>query len=330
METWLPLLFVAIMGLALLIYIVLDGFDLGIGLLLPLADEAEKNRMIASIGPFWDANETWIVLGVGILLIAFPRAHGMILSTLYLPVTLMLMGLILRGVAFDFRIKAGLSKRSLWNRLFFTGSLVAAMAQGWMLGMYVMGLDYHSVSIGFSIAIALALPAFYVMLACAWLFTKAEGSLFDKAVRWARWTLLPAGLGLLLISVATPIASDAIADKWFSLPAGIGLLPIPLTTLIAFSVVAWFIWNKALLQAGYGWVVFAALAVICLMCTLGLAYSIYPDIIIGKLSLWEAVAATNSLLFVLTGVAITVPMILGYTITVYRVFRGRAGELSYD
>ena len=136
MDTWLPLLFVSIMGLALLIYIILDGYDLGIGILLPLADDNEKDRMIAAIGPFWDANETWIVLGVGVLLIAFPKAHGVVLTALYLPVTFMLVGLILRGVAFDFRVKAKSEYKRMWNRLFAIGSLIAATSQGWMLGKY--------------------------------------------------------------------------------------------------------------------------------------------------------------------------------------------------
>ena len=133
MVDWLPLFFVFTMGLALLIYVILDGYDLGIGILLPFATEEEKDVMIAAIGPFWDANETWIVLGVGILLIAFPQAHGIILTSLYVPVTLMLFGLILRGVAFDFRVKAGDHRRGLWNKLFSVGSLLATLSQGWMV-----------------------------------------------------------------------------------------------------------------------------------------------------------------------------------------------------
>ena len=124
MEQALPVIFMLVMGLSLLVYVVLDGYDLGVGLLLPLADDDQKDLMIASIGPFWDANETWIVLGVGVLLIAFPSAHGVVLSALYLPVTLMLFGLILRGVAFDFRVKAGSRRKAQWNRLFFVGSAV--------------------------------------------------------------------------------------------------------------------------------------------------------------------------------------------------------------
>ena len=135
----LPLIFMAVMGLSLLAYVVLDGYDLGVGILLPFADNAEKDIMVSSIGPFWDANETWLVLGIGVLLVAFPKAHGMVLSALYLPVAVMLIGLILRGVSFDFRVKARAERKTLWNRLFALGSLMAAMAQGWMLGAWLTG-----------------------------------------------------------------------------------------------------------------------------------------------------------------------------------------------
>jgi cytochrome bd ubiquinol oxidase subunit II len=161
---WSEALPVTLMGLAMLFYVVLDGYDLGVGLLLPRGDDADKDTMIASIGPFCDANETWLVLGVGILLIAFPKAHGLVLTALYLPVALMLIGLILRGVAFDFRVKAQDAHKPLWNFAFFAGSGLAAAAQGWMLGHYITGLKpglYYDVFAG---AIALALPAAYVLL----------------------------------------------------------------------------------------------------------------------------------------------------------------------
>lgn len=139
---WLPLVFALVMALAMLAYVILDGYDLGVGVLLRRADdEAQKDSMIASIGPFWDANETWLVLGVGVLLVAFPMAHGVILGSLYLPVALMLMALTLRGVAFDFRVKARDAHKATWNRIFAGGSLVTALAQGWMLGAYVTGFQ---------------------------------------------------------------------------------------------------------------------------------------------------------------------------------------------
>ncbi|HZF80352.1 MAG TPA: cytochrome d ubiquinol oxidase subunit II, partial [Rubrivivax sp.] len=135
----LPVIFLGLMGLSMLAYVVLDGFDLGVGMLLHRAGDEDKDVMVASIGPFWDANETWLVLGVGILLIAFPKAHGLILQALYLPVALMLLGLILRGVAFDFRVKARAHHKPLWNRAFLAGSALASVAQGWMLGRYIVG-----------------------------------------------------------------------------------------------------------------------------------------------------------------------------------------------
>ncbi|HET9206718.1 MAG TPA: cytochrome d ubiquinol oxidase subunit II, partial [Burkholderiaceae bacterium] len=135
----LPVIFMALMGLSMLVYVVSDGYDLGVGMLMHRATPEEKDVMIASIGPFWDANETWLVLGIGILLVAFPKAHGVVLTELYLPVALMLIGLILRGVAFDFRVKARDVHKPLWNRAFLTGSALASVAQGYMLGRYITG-----------------------------------------------------------------------------------------------------------------------------------------------------------------------------------------------
>ncbi|NQX88133.1 MAG: cytochrome d ubiquinol oxidase subunit II [Halioglobus sp.] len=330
MTEFLPIFFVCAMGLALLIYVVLDGFDLGIGILLPFADEREKDIMIASIGPFWDANETWIVLGVGVLLIAFPRAHGIVLTALYIPVTIMLFGLILRGVAFDFRVKADSHHRSMWNRAFFVGSLTASMAQGWMLGAYITGLQNTPTGFAFAALISVTLPALYILLGGAWLLIKTEGALFDKAARWCRHAWLPMGVALLLVSLATPLASASIADRWFTLPNLIGLLPIPVSCTIAFVGIGWLLRRMDVLRAGYAPLIFVALVLICLMAALGLAYSIYPDIIIGRMTLYEAAAATNSLQFIFWGVAITLPLIGGYTIYVYRVFSGKATELSYD
>lgn len=327
---WLPIFFVLVMGFALFMYTILDGYDLGIGLLLPLAEEHEKDRMIATIGPFWDANETWIVLGVGVLLMAFPEAHGIVLTSLYLPVAIMLVGLTLRGVAFDFRVKAKTEYRATWNHLFFVGSLSASMAQGWMLGRYVMGLSDSNVSLLFAIAIAFLLPVLYIMLGCGWLLVKTEGELYAKAARWARIFVLPLGLSLFIISIATPIASESIADRWFSLPEAIGLLPIPISSIIAYSVILWVLHNEKLLDADYGWLVFVSLIVLCVMCAVGLAYSIYPDVVIGKMTIWEAAASHDSLKFSFYGTVIAVPSIFLYTVFIYRVFSGKTTELSYE
>lgn len=327
---WLPIFFVAVMGFALLMYTLLDGYDLGIGILLPLADDAQKDEMISTIGPFWDANETWIVLGVGVLLMAFPQAHGLVLTSLYLPVAIMLIGLTLRGVAFDFRVKARTEHKAIWNQLFFIGSLIAATAQGWMLGSYIMGLTDTAISLAFSIAISLLLPSLYIMLGVGWLLVKTDGELYKKASQWGRKFVLPLGLGLFLVSIATPIASEEIASKWFSLPEAIGLLPIPFAAAIAYFVIIWVLRSPKVLAADYGWIVYVALVVICVMCALGLGYSIFPDVVIGQLTIWEAAASRDSLMFAFVGTVIAVPGIFIYTVFIYRVFAGKIKSLSYE
>jgi cytochrome d ubiquinol oxidase subunit II len=328
-ETLLPLVFVAIMGFSLVAYVILDGYDLGIGLLLPFASSAEKDTMVASIGPFWDANETWLVLGVGVLLIAFPAAHALVLTALYIPVTVMLFGLILRGVSFDFRVKAASEQKRMWNRAFAGGSLIAACAQGWMLGSYVTGLVPGAVNVAFSLLIALTMPALYVVLGAGWLLLKTEGELFDKALVWGRRAMPVMGIGLLGISLATPLVSDTIAAAWFSLPNFIGLLPIPLATIVAFGAVYWVLGRRDVALAGYAWIVLGGTVLVCVLAALGLAYSLYPYIVIDRLTIFEAAADPGSLTFVLVGVAIVLPFTIAYTIFVYRVFRGKATGLTY-
>lgn len=328
-ETLLPLVFMGIMGLALLAYVVLDGYDLGVGLLLPFAGEEEKDVMVSSIGPFWDANETWLVLGIGVLLIAFPRAHGLVLSALYLPVAVMLIGLILRGVSFDFRVKARAARKAMWNRLFAAGSLMAAAAQGWMLGSYLTAFDTGLLARLFSLLIALTLPTSYAMLGAGWLIMKTEGALRAKAVRWARLLLWPMGAALVGISVATPLVSPNVFDKWFAMPQFIGLLPIPVACAAAFFAAFHVAGRDDVVRAGYGWVVFASTVLIFVLAFLGLAYSIYPYIVIDRLTVWQAASAHESLVVIFVGVAITLPAIIVYTIYMYRVFWGKADALSY-
>jgi len=325
----LPLIFMGIMGVALLLYVILDGYDLGIGMLLPLASAEQKDMMIASIGPFWDANETWLVLGVGVLLIAFPSAHGLVLSTLYVPVTVMLVGLILRGVSFDFRVKADVRQKRMWNRAFALGSFIAACAQGWMLGSYVTGLQTGPLSVAFAALIAVTLPALYLVLGAGWLLLKTEGELFDNAARWGRRAMLPMGVALLAVSVATPLVSPTIAAKWFTLPNFIGLMPIPIATLIAYLAVFWILQRNATGRAGHAWLVLAGTVLMCVMAALGLAYSLYPYVVLDRLTVWDAAAAHNSLQFVLVGVALVLPFTLLYTAFVYHLFRGKVRNLTY-
>ncbi len=327
-DTALPVIFMALMGISMLVYVVSDGYDLGVGMLMHRASDAEKDVMIASIGPFWDANETWLVLGVGILLIAFPRAHGVVLGELYLPVAFMLIGLMLRGVAFDFRVKARDSHKKTWDRLFFAGSTVAAVSQGWMLGRYVSGFGTGWNYPLFAAAIAVALPMAYVLMGATWLVMKTEGELQQRAVHWAKRAWLPMVGGMVLISMATPWVSEVVRQRWFALPEIIALMAIPLMTGIALLAVRWLL-NTDAVRGPLCWLPFVLLIVVFVLGFLGLAYSIYPFVVIGQMTIWQAASSPAALTVILIGVCISVPAIAGYTIFSYRVFRGKTGELKY-
>lgn len=326
--TALPVIFLALMGVAMLAYVVLDGYDLGVGLLLHRATPEQRDTMIASIGPFWDANETWLVLGVGILLIAFPKAHGLVLTALYLPVALMLVGLVLRGVAFDFRVKAQDEWKPLWNFAFWAGSGLAATSQGWMLGRYITGFAEGWLATLFAGVIALLLPAAYVLLGACWLVMKTEGALQQMAVRWAKLAWPPLVLGMGLVSVVTPLVSITVRERWFSMPEFIALLPIPLVTLAALGTARAML-NSTQVLGRLCWLPFVAVVAVFLFGAIGLAYSLFPYVVMDRLTVWEAASATSSLAVIAIGCAITVPAIAGYTVFSYRVFAGKVRELRY-
>ena len=323
MSVDLPLIFTALMGLAILIYVVLDGYDLGVGMLMPAGSAEEQDVMVSSIGPFWDANETWLVLGIGLLLIAFPPAYGMILGALYIPVAIMLVGLMLRGAAFEFRVKALGWHRELWNWLFWFGSFLAALAQGLMLGRtitgYAGGFGYWL----FSLVVAGGLCGGYVLLGSTWLVLRTEGALQQKAIVWARWGLAWVALGVALVSLATPLASATVRAKWFDFPHTLGLMLLPLATIAAG---AW-VWRTL---GRSDWKPFAGSVAIFALAFAGLAYSLFPYLIIDRMTIWQAAADPSSLEFVLVGALVVLPFILGYTAFSYRVFRGKARAGLYE
>lgn len=327
-DTALPVIFMVLMGVSMLVYVVSDGYDLGVGMLMHRATDAEKDVMVASIGPFWDANETWLVLGVGILLVAFPKAHGLVLGELYLPVTLMLIGLTLRGVAFDFRVKARDSHKRTWDRLFFAGSTLASVAQGWMLGRYISGFGTGWNYPVFAAAIAVALPMAYVLMGATWLIMKTEGELQERAVQWARIAWAPMVGGMLLISMATPWVSVEVRARWFALPEILALAAIPLMTGVALMAVRGLL-NTRMVRGPICWLPFTLLVLVFVLGFLGLAYSIYPYVVIGQLTIWQAASSPAALKIILVGTCISVPAIVGYTVFSYRVFRGKTGELRY-
>ncbi|MBC8023163.1 MAG: cytochrome d ubiquinol oxidase subunit II, partial [Burkholderiales bacterium] len=310
----LPVVFMALMGLAVLAYVVLDGYDLGVGMLMPAATDEEQSMMVASIGPFWDANETWLVLGIGILLAAFPVAHGVVLGALYLPVVAMLVGLMFRGVAFELRIKAQGWHRELWNWLFWAGSFIAAFFQGVMLGRYVTGFERGLGYWLFAIVVGASLCGGYVLLGATWLILKSEGELRRKSIAWARWGLLWVALGVALVSLGTPMVSQTVRDKWFDFPRTLWLMVLPAATVAC----GYWLWRATSAMRrgvpGSDRAPFMAAVAIFTLAFLGLAYSLFPYVVIDRLTIWEAAGHPSALKFILVGVVIVLPFIIGSTV----------------
>lgn len=326
----LPLIFTALMAVSVLAYVILDGYDLGIGILLGLAPDDEKDVMIAAIGPFWDANETWLVLAVGLLLVAFPMAQGAILGTLYLPVLVLLIGLILRGVAFDFRTKARAGHKQHWNRLFAAGSVAATLAQGYMLGRFITGLESSATAEAFSVLTAICLLAAYALLGAGWLILKTDGPLQRRALRWARPSLILSAVGLGAVSVVTPLVNPMVAERWFSLPEFLLLAPVPL--MAAALCLGLFLLLPRLPRQDdrWCWLPFALTVGVIGLGFLGIAYSFFPWIVPGQMTVWQAASSPEALTAILVIAAPVLPMILAYSLFSYRVFWGKTGALRYD
>jgi cytochrome bd ubiquinol oxidase subunit II len=330
MDQWLPFIFAGLMGVAILIYVILDGFDLGVGILFPFATPEERDTMVASIGPFWDANETWLVLAIGLLLVAFPIAHGAILTQLYLPVAIMLVGLILRGVAFEFRAKAPLRYKRGWDTAFWAGSMMTGLSQGFMLGLYVMGLSYTWWHVGFALVTAVFLTVAYSFIGACWLIWKTEFVLQDKAITWAKGGIWGVVAGLGSISLATPFVSTRIYDKWFTLPEMLWLAPLPLISAALILLIWATLRRLPLPDDRRAWLPFAATTALFALGFVGMAYSFYPFVVPDAITIYEAASAPESLWIILIGTCIVLPVILAYSILSYVVFRGKATKLSYD
>ena len=329
---WLPVIFAGLMGLAILVYSILDGYDLGVGILLPIGknDDANRDTMIASVGPFWDANETWLVLGIGLMLIAFPQAYSVVLYNLYIPVALMLIGLILRGVAFDFRVKAAVAHKLLWDRAFKYGSLITTLSQGYMLGLYVMGFNKALPSQLFCLLSALGVTAAYSYIGGAWLVMKTEHELQRRAIRWTRSAGRLGFIGVIAVSIVNPIVNPGVFDRWFDYPLVMFVLLIPTLCYLAFIANDFLLKQLPKQNDQYCWLPFVIVIFIFLCCFTGLVFSFFPDVVPGRLDIWQAASAPASLRFILVGALIVVPVILLYTIYAYRVFRGKSTELRYD
>jgi cytochrome d ubiquinol oxidase subunit II len=328
----LTLVWAGIIAFAIAAYVVMDGFDLGIGILFPrFRVGGERDMAMNSIAPVWDGNETWLVLGGGGLLAAFPLAYAIILPALYAPLTAMLLGLVFRGVAFEFRWRDP-AHRAFWDIAFCGGSLVATLAQGITLGALLQGIDVDGRAYGggwwdwltpFSLLTGVSLVIGYALLGSAWLIWKTHGALQADARRFAR-LLCPALLvAIAAVSAYTPFLDGQYYQRWFAYPGLLVTIPVPL--LVALT--AFFLWRSiAGPRDGLPFLLTLALFGLSM---LGLAISIYPDVIPGRVSIWEAAAPERSQVFMLVGAGILVPVILGYTAWAYWVFRGKVNEAGY-
>lgn len=328
---WLPVIFAGLMALSILVYAMLDGYDLGVGILMPLHKDEEPTRdiMIASIGPFWDANETWLVLAVGLLLIAFPSAYNQLFYYLYIPTIVMLIGLVLRGVAFDFRAKAAVSYKLIWDYCFKAGSLLTSLAQGYMLGMYVMGFNTDPSSIMFCLLSALGVTAAYCYIGAAWLIIKAENQLQHRAVHWAILCGRVTFIGVVAVCIVNLWVNPEVYSRWFTFPLVMFVLLLPALCMSAFFANDFLLKKLPLTNDRLNWLPFVITAVIFMGCFCGLAFSFYPEIFPGKLTIWQAASAPESLRFILVGALIVIPVILAYTFFAYKVFHGKATALRY-
>ncbi|WP_263140485.1 cytochrome d ubiquinol oxidase subunit II [Pseudomonas sp. RIT-PI-AD] len=322
----LPLIWTAIIGFGIFMYVVMDGFDLGIGILFPfIRDHEERDVMMNSVAPIWDGNETWLVLGGAGLFAAFPVAYSVVLTALYLPLILMLIALIFRGVAFEFRFKAKRT-RYVWDAAFIGGSMVATFAQGVVLGAFIDGIPVANRAYAggafdwlapFPLFCGAALLCGYALLGCTWLIMKTEGRLqrhMYKLVVPLTCVLL---LFIAVVSVWTPLAHQAIAQRWFTLPNLFYFMPVP--TLVAITVLGLV---RAVAVRADKQPFLLTLTLIALSYA-GLAISVWPNIVPPSLSIWEASAPEKSQAFTLVGVTFMVPVILIYTAYSYYVFRGK-------
>jgi len=325
----LVLLFGGLMGVAIMAYVLLDGYDLGVGVLLSRSSGRERDEMVNAIAPFWDANETWLVLGAGILLVAFPLAHGIILKELYLPVLAMLVGLILRGTAFELRVKSPPEHLEQWNTLFVVGSATAALAQGFMLGQFVVAFRTDLAAILFACLVAPCLVAGYMLLGAGWLLIKTEGELQRRAAGWGRNALWLTAGGIGLVSAATPLVSPRIFDRWFSAELTPLLVAVPV--LLGAGVLwlsRWFGRFDPARDDARAWLPLAVTIGLFLLSGAGLAYSTFPYLIIDRLTLWDAAATDETLRMILLGVVIVLPPIILYSVFSYRIFRGKTTHLE--
>lgn len=329
LATWLPLAWAAIIGLAVALYVVLDGFDLGIGILFPFAPkESDRDVMMNSVAPFWDGNETWLVLGGAGLFVAFPLAYSIIMPAVYLPLIAMLLALVFRGVAFEFRWVSK-PQHKAWDWAFIGGSITAAFMQGVILGAVLQEIKVtdNAFSGGmfdwltpFALFTGCAVVVGYALLAATWLIMKTEGPVAERSRAQAKLLLPLLLVSFAVVSLWTPFAMPRIFDRWFTWPNIAFLSPVPLLTALA----AWVCWRG--LASDKDTTPFVAGIALFLLAYAGLVLSNMPYLVPPTLTVWQAAAAPSSQLFMFVGTVVMIPIILGYTAFVYYTFRGKIRE----
>jgi cytochrome d ubiquinol oxidase subunit II len=315
-----------ILGLGVFFYVLLDGFDLGVGMLYGFApDTASRNTIMNSIAPVWDGNETWLVLGGLALLAAFPLAFAVIVPAVYFPILVMLLALVFRGVAFEFRFRDAESK-TFWDYAFCYGSGIATFAQGVVLGAFIQGFEvtgreFSGTSVDFltpfSALTGIALLFGYGLLGAGWLILKTEEPLQDAARHQGKVCLLGVLAAIAIVSIWTPFRSEAITSRWFDWPNIVLLSPVPIATAAA----AWFTWRSLDGKAEVG--PFAGAVMLFVLSYIGIAISLFPMIVPYKFTLWEAASSERTQAFLLVGTLVLLPVILMYTGWSYWVFRGK-------
>ena len=327
----LPLIWGLIIATAIFIYIFLDGFDLGIGILFPFAPSDKcRDRMMNSIAPFWDGNETWLVLGGGGLFAAFPLAYAILLPAFYMPIILMLLGLILRGVAFEFRFKSEEHTRRLWDYTFHIGSLTATFCQGTILGAFIQGVSVQGRNFaggsfdwvsGYSVMTGIALIAGYSLIGATWLVMKTEDITQEWARKTASYVLGFVVFFFIMVTIGMPLHDEYIQNLWFSTPGLYYLIPLPIITAGAFIL----LWRDLHQKKHENRPFFTSISIF-LTAYIGLGVSMYPWIVPFHFTLWEAAASGPSLSLMLVGVAPLLPLILSYTGYCYYIFRGKTSH----
>ncbi len=326
----LPLIWYGLIATAIFLYVLLDGFDLGVGILFPFAPtDSCRDRMMNSIAPFWDGNETWLVLGGGGLFAAFPLAYAILMPALYIPVILMLLGLIFRGVAFEFRFKATGRSRRFWDYSFHFGSLVAAFTQGMILGAFVQGIKVQGRSFAggafdwldaYSVMVGMALVFGYALLGATWLLMKTDGITHVWAQKSAKYVLGYVAIFIGIVSISMPVMNAHAKMLWFSTPNIFYLLPIPVCTAVMFVL------NWRNLHKGREYSPFFLSIGIFLAGYLGLGISLFPWLVPFAVSFRQAAAAPESQSLLLVGTVVLLPIILGYVAYCYYVFRGKTSD----